>query len=155
MRAFAGSLASEPDGAALAADSIGAGSVLTSPLDMALVAAVVQSGSLHLPSLVTSPAQPGQRPEAAFGPGVIGALRSLMRQTVTSGAGRAARVRGAPVYGQLGNVSLGPAHHGLRASWFVGYQDDVAFAVLEFTRSPRTSVAPAAGRFLQELSARS
>ena len=155
LRAFAGSLASEPDGAALAADSIGAGSVLTSPLDMALVAAVVQSGSLHLPSLVTSPAQPGQRPEAAFGPGVIGALRSLMRQTVTSGAGRAAGVRGAPVYGQLGNVSLGPAHHGLRASWFVGYQADVAFAVLEFTRSPRTSVAPAAGRFLRELSARS
>jgi len=153
LRAFAGSLASGPDDAELAADSIGAGTVLTSPLDMALVAAVVQSGTWHRPSLVTSPSDPGLVPRVPFGPQVVGALRSLMRRTVVSGAGRAADVGGAALYGQVGNVSLGPGHHGLRASWFVGYRGDVAFAVLELTRSSWTSAAPVAGKFLRELSA--
>ncbi len=155
LRAFAGSLAGGPGDAELAADSIGAGTVLASPLDMALVAALVQSGSWHPPSLVTSPANPGLAPKTPFGPRVVGALRSLMRGTVASGAGSAAGVRGPAVYGQVGNVSLGPGHHGLRASWFVGYRGDVAFAVIEFTRSPRTSAASVAGKFLRELSARS
>ena len=75
-----------------------------------------------------------------------------MRRTVTSGAGRAANIRGATVYGQVGNVALGIGQHGLRASWFVGYRGGVAFAVLEFTRSARTSAAPVAGKFLRELS---
>lgn len=154
LRAFAGSLGSEPDDAQLAADSIGAGTVRASPLDMALVAAIVQSGTWHRPTLVTSPPDPGLAPRVPFGPKVVGVLRTLMRGTVRSGAGRAANVRGAAVYGQVGNVVLGIGHHGLRASWFVGYRGGVAFAVLEFTRSPRTSAAPVAGKFLRELSGR-
>ena len=152
LRAFAGSLGNQPDDAQLAADSIGAGTVRASPLDMALVAAIVQSGTWHRPTLVTSPPDPGLAPRAPFGPKVVGVLRSLMRRTVTSGAGRAANIRGATVYGQVGNVVLGTGQHGLRASWFVGYRGGVAFAVLEFTRSARTSAAPVAGEFLRELS---
>jgi cell division protein FtsI/penicillin-binding protein 2 len=151
LPAFAGSLASRPNDAQLAADSIGAGTVRTSPLDMALAAAVVRSGAWRPPSLVTGLPDSCLSPKAKFGPGVIGALRSLMRQTVTSGAGRAASVRRTAVYGQVGNVSLGRGPHGLRASWFVGYRGNVAFAVLELTRSARTSAAPAAGRFLRGL----
>jgi len=152
LRAFPGSLASPADVGQLAADSIGAGTVRASPLDMALVAAVVQSGAWHPPSLVTSPAVPGPAPRtAAVSPRVVGTLRALMRLPVTSGAGRAAGSRGGAVYGQVGNVSLGRSRHGLRASWFVGYRGNVAFAVLELTRSPRTSVAPVAGRFLRAL----
>jgi cell division protein FtsI/penicillin-binding protein 2 len=153
LSAFAGSLGSRPDDAQLAADSIGAGTVLTSPLDMALVAALVQSGTWHRPTLVTSPPDPGLSPRVPFGPRVVGMLRTLMRRTVKSGAGHAANVRGAAVYGQVGNVLLGIGHHGLRASWFVGYRGGVAFAVLEFTGSPRTSAAPVAGKFLRDLSA--
>ena len=45
--------------AELAEDSIGDGSVEVSPLDMAIAAAVVQSGTWHPPSLVTGPPDPG------------------------------------------------------------------------------------------------
>ena len=158
LQSFPGSLANPGDAGQLAADSIGAGTVRTSPLDMALVAAAVQSGAWHPPSLVASPPDPGQAPGNAFGPQVFGTLRSLMRLTVTSGAGRAAAAGGPAVYGQVGNVSLGRGHrgrHGLRASWFVGYRGNVAFAVLELTRSARRSAAPVAGHFLQALRAHS
>ncbi len=155
LPAFPGSLASPANVGQLAADSIGAGTVRASPLDMALVAGLVQSGAWHSPSLVTSPAYPALSPRTAVGPQVIGTLRALMRQTVRSGAGRAAGLRGGAVYGQVGNVSLSRHRHGLRASWFVGYRGNVAFAVLELTRSARTSVAPVAGQFLRALPAHS
>ena len=57
------------------------------------------------------------------------------------------------IYGQVGNVSLGPGHDGLRATWFVGYRGDVAFAVLRLTHSSSASAAPVARQFLQNLPA--
>jgi cell division protein FtsI/penicillin-binding protein 2 len=153
LRAFTGSLASPADVGQLAADSVGAGTVQASPLDMALVAAAVQAGAWHSPSLVTSPKGPRPDQRTPIRPQAVGTLRSLMRQTVTSGDGRAARVPGPASYGQVGNVSLGPGRHSLRACWFVGYRGNVAFAVLELTRSPATSAAAAAGAFLRELPA--
>ena len=155
LRAFSGSLGSPASVSQLAAASIGAGTVRTSPLGMALVAATVQAGAWHPPILVTSPALPRLSHATAFSPQVVGALRTLMRGTVTSGDGRAAAVPGAAVFGQVGNVPLGRAGHGLRASWFVGYRGNVAFAVLELTRSPLTSAAPVAGKFLRGLPANS
>jgi len=155
LRAFAGSMASPADVGQLAADSIGTGTVRVSPLDMALVAAAVRSGTWHQPTLVTNPAEPRLSPPGTFSPQVIAVLRSLMRQSVTSGDGRPAAVRGGAVYGQVGNVALGHHRHGLRASWFVGYRGNVAFAVLELTRSARASMAPAAGTFLGGLPASS
>jgi cell division protein FtsI/penicillin-binding protein 2 len=151
LRAFAGSLARPASVGQLAADSIGTGTVRTSPLNMALVAAAVRAGVWHSPSLVTSPEGPALGPRAAIRPQAVGTLRSLMRRTVTSGAGRAADVRGGPAYGQVGNVAISHGRHGLRACWFVGYRGNVAFAVLELTRSPRKSVAHVAGDFLRAL----
>ena len=151
--AFTGSMLTPANDGQLAADSIGAGSVQVSPLDMALAAALVDSGDWHRPSLVTSPPDPALSPRVpATSAQVVGVLRTLMRQTVAAGAGKAAGGRGAAVYGQVGNVWLGPGSHGLRASWFVGYRGNVAFAVLELARSARTSAAPVAGRFLKDLS---
>jgi cell division protein FtsI/penicillin-binding protein 2 len=155
LRAFTGSLGSPASVSQLAAASIGAGTVRTSPLDMALTAATVQAGVWHPPTLVTSAADPRRSHSAAFSPQVVGALRSLMRGTVTSGDGRAAGVPGPAVYGQVGNVPLGQARRDLWASWFVGYRGNVAFAVLELTRSPLTSAAPVAGKFLRGLPANS
>jgi cell division protein FtsI/penicillin-binding protein 2 len=155
LRAFAGSIADPADVGQLAADSIGEGTVRASPLDMALVAAAVQSGTWHQPTLVTNPAEPALPSPGSFSPQVVGTLRSLMRQTVTSGDAVAAAVRGGAVYGQVGNVSLGRHRHGLRACWFVGYRGNVAFAVLELTRSARASMAPVAGTFLRDLPASS
>jgi cell division protein FtsI/penicillin-binding protein 2 len=151
--AFAGTMQSPTDQAELAEDSIGQGSVQVSPLDMAIAAAVVQSGTWRPPMLVTNPPDPGLTPTVPFGTQVVSDLRTLMRSTVTDGAGRAADVGGAPVYGQVGSVPVGSG--GLRAAWFVGFQGNVAFAVLELTRSAQVSAAPLAGEFLRDLRAQS
>ena len=153
LTAFAGGMRSPGNQAELAEDTIGTGSVQVSPLDMAITAAVVQSGTWHPPSLVTDPPDPGLTPTVPFGPKVVSALQTLMRSTVTSGAGKAANVGNMPVYGQVGNTPDGST--GLREAWFVGFQGNVAFAVLELTRSPSTSAAPLAGQFLNGLQPRS
>jgi cell division protein FtsI/penicillin-binding protein 2 len=149
LNAFAGTMQTPTNQAELAEDSVGTGSVQVSPLDMAITAAVVQSGTWHPPSLVTDPPDPGLTPTVPFGTQVVSALQTLMRSTVTSGAGQAANVGTAPVYGQVGSAPAGSG--GLRAAWFVGFQGNVAFAVLELTRSAGTSAAPLAGRFLSQL----
>jgi cell division protein FtsI/penicillin-binding protein 2 len=151
LSAFAGAVQPPSNQAELAEDSIGTGSVQVSPLDMAIAAGVVQSGTWHAPSLVTDPPDPGLTPTVPFDIKVVSDLQKLMRRTVTSGAGQAANVGTMPVYGQVGNAPDGPG--GLRAAWFIGFQGSVAFAVLELTRSPDTSAAPLAGRFLNELQA--
>ena len=153
LTAFAGGMRSPGNQAELAEDTIGTGSVQVSPLDMAITAAVVQSGTWHPPSLVTDPPDPGLTPTVPFGPKVVSALQTLMRSAVTSGAGKAANVGNMPVYGQVGNTPDGST--GLREAWFVGFQGNVAFAVLELTRSPSTSAAPLAGQFLNGLQPRS
>ena len=151
--AFTGSMQPPSGQAQMAEDAIGTGSVQVSPLDMAIAAAVVQSGTWRPPMLVTSPPDPGLTPTAPFGLQVVSALRGLMKSTVTSGAGRAADVAGAQVFGQVGSAPLGTGGRGLRTEWFVGYQGTVAFAVLELSRSVRTSAAPLAGQFLRDLRA--
>src|SRR5262249_41698693 len=118
-------------------------------------AGVVRSGSWHRPVLVTSPPSPGPGPNRPFSSTGLTSLRSLMRQTMTSGAARSANIRGQAVFGQVGNVSLGPHHAGLRAAWFVGYSGGVAFAVLELTKSAHSSAAPVARSFLESLPATS
>jgi cell division protein FtsI/penicillin-binding protein 2 len=151
VSAFAGTMQSPAGQAELAEDSIGEGSVQVSPLAMAITAAVVQSGTWRPPMLVTNPPDPGLTPTVPFATQVVSALRTLMRSTVTGGLGRAADVAGAPVYGQVGSAPTGSGT--LRAAWFVGFQGNVAFAVLELTRSARVSAATVAGEFLRNLRA--
>jgi cell division protein FtsI/penicillin-binding protein 2 len=153
LGAFTGSLQPPSGQAQMAEDAIGTGGVEVSPLDMAIAAEVVQSGTWRPPMLVTSPPDPGLTPTVPFGLQVVSALRGLMKSTVTSGAGRAADVAGAQVFGQVGSAPLGTGGRGLRTDWFVGYQGTVAFAVLELSRSIHTSAAPLAGQFLRDLSA--
>ncbi len=145
---FTGTIRTPSNQAELAEETIGNGNVQVSPLDMALAAAVVQSGTWHPPMLVTSPPDPGLSPRVPFGPQVVSGLRALMRATVTSGAGQAANVTGTPVYGQVGSAPDGDGHWW---SWFVGFQGGVAFAVLELTNSASDSAAPLAGHFLSAL----
>lgn len=127
----------------LPADMTGTGTVEVSPLDMALVAAAVESGTWHQPSLVTA-ATARVTPKTALKGKIISVLRQLMAGTVKSGVARGARVAGAPLYGQVGSAPL-PGHRGISAIWFVGYRAGVAFAVLVFSRSdlfdPAISIA--------------
>lgn len=152
LAAFAGSLHASGGDAGLAADTIGQGGVQASPLAMALLAAAVDSGVSRRPILVTEPPDPGLAPKAVASPQTVGTLRELMRSVVASGAAQQADLAGTPVYGQVGNAPAAPGSK-LWASWFVGYRGNVAFAVLEITKSSSTSAVPLGAAFLDGLPA--
>ena len=148
LSAFAGSMLPPTDVAGLAADSIGNGTVLVSPLQAALMAATAASGTWHPPSMVITPGDPALAPRTPFSTQVAQNLRTLMRAAVTSGAGRAANVPGVPVYGQAGTAPL-TSSPGKWVSWFVGFRAGVAFAAVEVTKTPSTAAASLAGQFLR------
>ena len=135
LRASSGSFRASQTQGGLAADTIGEQGVKASPLAMALVAAGVDAGKWRPPVLVTSPPDPGLDPRVVADPQTVGSLRTLMRDAVVSGAARGANLGGVPVYGQVGTAraTVGSEYW---AHWFVGYRGDVAFAVLELTKSP-------------------
>jgi membrane peptidoglycan carboxypeptidase len=114
---------------------------------MALVAAGVDSGVQRPPTLITDPADPSLAPRAVSGAQTVSSLRALMRSAVQSGAAHQADLAGKPVYGQVGTAPAVPGSQ-LWASWFVGYRGDVAFAVLELSKSPSTSAVPLGAAFL-------
>jgi cell division protein FtsI/penicillin-binding protein 2 len=130
---FIGSIEKPGNLTQTAADVVGAGSVLVSPLDMALAAGVVDSGSWHRPSIVTSPTGPtltsGEKVPVKFKTHVISQLQQLMAGTVSTGVARAARLSGSTLYGEVGTAPL-PGHPKLKAVWFIGFRGGVAFAVL-------------------------
>lgn len=147
--AFTGSVPVASDQADLAAETIGKGNVLVSPLAMALVAAQVDSGSWHAPSVLADTGQAGPVPSAQLDQGSLSSLRDLMRGAVKSGAAKAANVSGAgaPVCGQVGLTHTSTGW----LSWFVGYRGDVAFALIEAGSTPRLSAAALAGAFVSTL----
>ena len=154
LASFSGSMPRPAGNAQVAADTIGAGSVRVSPLDMALAAGLVDSGVWYPPMLVTSPPDPGLKPRAPFGSQVVATLRSLMRSTVAHGSGTAAHVAKSglgAVYGQVGSAPLAEGKDHLHEDWFVGYRGKVAFAVLMLTRSGHASAAALAGQFARSL----
>jgi cell division protein FtsI/penicillin-binding protein 2 len=135
---FVGSIQKPGSQGETAADSIGTGTVLVSPLNMALAAGVVESGSWHRPSIVTGPSGPtltsGDKLPVRFNGHVISELQELMAGTVKSGAAQAARLPGETLSGQVGTAPL-VGHHKVRSVWFVGFRGGVAFAVVVLSRS--------------------
>jgi cell division protein FtsI/penicillin-binding protein 2 len=151
--AYAGAVGQPAGEEMLAADMIGGGDVRVSPLAMALAAAVVQSGRWHSPSLVTSAADPSTTPRAVESDQVLTQLRGLMQAAVATPGNQAANV-GGNVFGQTGSAPFGAGD--LRSNWFVGYQGDIAFAVVELSNpaaTPNGSAVPLTASFLQNLRA--
>lgn len=135
--------APEVGGAEAAAGAIGQGQVLASPLHMATVAAAVASGTWRQPFVAECGACVANSvPEAA-------ALRPMLREAVTGGTASAlAGVPGGPVSAKTGTAEASGGSH----AWTVGYQGDVAFAVLvENGGSGGDVAAPIAARFLTAL----
>ncbi|WP_433438002.1 penicillin-binding transpeptidase domain-containing protein [Nonomuraea sp. CA-141351] len=128
LKSFSGSLptlSSDAD----KAQAIAGENVEVSPLSMALVAAAVASGTWRPPVLVTEPKSPDPAAEAVqppqpapvpLDPKVRTALTSMMR---AGAAGMSARGGKSRVYGVKATV-------GSQYTWFVGWQGDVAIAVL-------------------------
>jgi cell division protein FtsI/penicillin-binding protein 2 len=112
-----------------AADAIGQGRVLVSPLAMAEAAATVQSGRPVAPSLVV-----GEQARAGslLPQGTAATLRDLMRATVTSGRATALADLPGDVAGKTGTAEYGTATPPRSHGWFAGYRGDLAFAVFVY-----------------------
>lgn len=135
-----------------AADLIGQGKVLASPMAMATVAASVAAGRAVLPVLLpslgtsqTAPAAPLTAPEAS-------ALKGLTRAVVTDGSGSFLADLPGEVGAKTGTAEYGspdasgslPTH-----TWMIATQGDLAVAVfVETGQSGSTTAGPILERFL-------
>ncbi|ADG87520.1 penicillin-binding transpeptidase domain-containing protein [Thermobispora bispora] len=157
LRTFSGSLP-RADSDAAVARIIAGQTVQVSPLAMALVAAAVNTGTWRPPVLVTSPStlpEPSsdgaRRPEAQpvrLDPGTVTKLRELMRAGVTSGMARAAAAPGGAVHGVAGLADHIEGKKRTSLSWFVGWQGDVAVAVMAAS-DDKSAAAAIAGSFFR------
>ncbi|MGN9914039.1 penicillin-binding transpeptidase domain-containing protein [Phytohabitans sp. LJ34] len=151
--AFSGKVSTGGSATERASASFGQGTTVVSPLAMAAATAGVARGQWQQPTILTDPAPAAK---AAPGPelnaGSVEAVRTMMREVVTSGTGSQLKdVPGEPVYGKTGTAEYdnNPAH---AHTWWVGWQGDIAFAVfVEKGDSTTTSSVPIAEKFLRGL----
>jgi cell division protein FtsI/penicillin-binding protein 2 len=131
-------------------------SVKVSPLSMALVAGAVATGTWRPPKLVTSPALPDPgsglpapttSPPVRLDPGMVTKLKAMMRAGVTSGTARLAASGKDPVYGVASEVVYTEKKQRTDLSWFVGWQGDLAVAVMAEKSDPGVASAVAGGFF--------
>jgi cell division protein FtsI/penicillin-binding protein 2 len=151
LTAFAGSVPQPVDGADLAATAIGQSRVLVSPLDMAMVAAAVDTGTVREPTLVVgapgSMAATTQLPSA-----VVSGLHTMMASVVASGT---AAGQGLPsgTYAKTGTAEYGTTNPLKLDAWLVGFRGNIAFACL-VVNSPGNggpTCGPLVAKFLDAL----
>ncbi|SFS35529.1 penicillin-binding transpeptidase domain-containing protein [Saccharopolyspora flava] len=131
-----------------AANGIGQGKVLASPFGMALAAASVANGAMPTPTLMRGQETKADAAPEKVSPAALDQLRSMMREVVTGGTARGLAGSG-EVRGKTGTAQFGDGTHS--HGWFVGYRDDVAFAVLITDAGSSGPSVDAAKRFLDGL----
>ncbi|MFI7672853.1 penicillin-binding transpeptidase domain-containing protein [Actinophytocola sp. NPDC049390] len=127
-------------------NSIGQGQVRMSPFGVALMSATVARGGPVTPRLW--PNRPTEVTTGYDAPpaAVIGSLRTMMREVVTTG--RATDLAGlGAVHGKTGTAETSGSEHG----WFTGYRDDLAFAVLVQDAGTSTTAVSVTKTFLTGL----
>jgi cell division protein FtsI/penicillin-binding protein 2 len=127
LPSFSGSVPSDDDLVTRAADMIGQGKVLASPLAMAMVAATVDSGVSRTPTLLPE-LDPGRR-LTELDPTVDAQLQHLMRLVVTQGTGTPVNLPGLPVHAKTGTAEYQAGTQTRTNAWMIGYRGDIAFAV--------------------------
>ncbi|MBO2447049.1 hypothetical protein J4573_08105 [Actinomadura barringtoniae] len=147
------------DDTAFASASFGQGEVLTSPLNMASVAAAAASGTWRTPRLVDAALAPqavdagGRKPEPphALEPAVKQALHTLMPAVVSEGTAKDVAFP-AGTAGKTGTAEFGSGDDPPTHAWFIGYRGDLAFAVVvEDGGTGAEAAAPIAASFLKAL----
>jgi cell division protein FtsI/penicillin-binding protein 2 len=116
------------DQADLAATSIGQGKVLLSPLNLAMVAAATDTGTVRAPRLVTG-APDDTAATSALPQNVITDLHQLMAQVVSTGTAAGQGLPGG-TYAKTGTAEYGTTNPLKIDAWLMGFKDNVAFAVL-------------------------
>jgi len=145
------------DDTAFASASFGQGQVLTSPLNMASVAAAAASGTWRTPRLVDAALASqgvdagGRKPEPphALEPAVKKALHTLMPAVVSEGTAKDVAFP-AGTAGKTGTAEFGSGDNPPTHAWFIGYRGDLAFAVVvEGGGTGAEAAAPIAASFLK------
>jgi cell division protein FtsI/penicillin-binding protein 2 len=146
--AFSGSLPAPASANERAADAIGQGKVLVSPLLMALMAGAAASGKSIAPSLLD--AQPGAV-GATFDPALTAKMVALMRATVAQSGATATLLNDLPgdIGGKTGTAEFGTDDPPKTHAWFAGERGDLAFAVFVYGGdSAKVPALPIAHAFL-------
>ncbi|TDD35147.1 hypothetical protein E1287_14625 [Actinomadura sp. KC06] len=147
------------DDTAFAAASFGQGKVLTSPLNMAAVAAAAADGTWRSPRLVSAADTVhaadagGRRPEPPkrLEPAVKKALQTIMPAVVSEGTASGVAFPSGTA-GKTGTAEFGEGENPPTHGWFIGYRKDVAFAVIvEGGGTGAEAAAPIAANFLKGL----
>jgi hypothetical protein len=150
--AFAGQVPTPGDTAGLAQTAIGQARVVVSPLNMAMVAAAVDTGTVRSPRLVSgAPADtaPGHPLPAA----VTAGLQQMMSLVVTSGTAAGTGLP-AGTHAKTGTAEYGSGSPQPTDAWLIGYRGDLAFAmVLQGTGNGGPTDGPVVARFLTALEA--
>jgi len=152
--AFTGKVSTGNTPTELAAATFGQGTTVVSPIAMAAATAAVQRGKFQQPKLVTDPAPAHPAADgAALDATAAKSVQDMMREVVTGGTGTGLRgVPGQPVFGKTGTAEFDNGSDATHA-WFVGWQGDIAFAVMVQKGGAGAEAAvPIVDRFLTALS---
>jgi len=154
LDAFSGKVSTGGSATEQASAAFGQGTTVVSPVAMAAAAAAVARGRWKQPVLITHPAP--AKPAAdgpPLKPAAVEALRTMMREVVTSGSAVALKgLGGAPLHGKTGTAEFDSADPTKTHAWFIGWKGDVAFAVfVENGGGGSATAVPIAGKFLQTL----
>ncbi|MFC4910961.1 penicillin-binding transpeptidase domain-containing protein [Actinomadura gamaensis] len=145
------------DDTAFAAEAFGQGEVLTSPLNMASVAAAAADGTWRTPRLVPADLASqavdanGRKPEPPhrLDPAIKTALHSLMPAVVSEGTAKDVDFPSGTA-GKTGTAEFGSGDNPPTHAWFIGYKGDLAFAVIvEGGGTGAEAAAPIAAKFLK------
>ena len=148
--AYFGSVVPPASETEAAADMIGQGKVLASPMVMAAVVASVQAGETVLPRLVRDwEVEPADVPPLE--PREATALRTMLRGVVTSGSGSLlADVPGPPVIAKTGTAEFDDDGALRTHAWMIAAQGDLAVAVfVELGDSGSGTAGPILEAFLR------
>ncbi|WP_237341363.1 penicillin-binding transpeptidase domain-containing protein [Williamsia soli] len=141
-----GSVPSADSPALRVENGIGQGSVTASPFGMAVAEASLGHGSMVLPSLIVGQRTTADKTPEPLDPRVVGQLRAMMRQTVTSGTASAlGDING--LGGKTGTAEYGD--NGAAHGWFTGISGDIAFAALVVGGGSSQPAVEVAGDFLR------
>ena len=150
---FDGSVPQPSDRADLAATSIGQGRVLMSPLSMAMVAAAADTGTVHVPQLVTEGAGTASATTSTLPSNVVSDLHEMMASVVASGT---AAGQGLPAgtFAKTGTAQFGTTKPLKIDAWLMGFKGNVAFACLVVNSNGNggPTCGPIVARFLNDLS---
>jgi len=130
LPAYGGSVPAPTDEADLAATTIGQGRVLVSPLDMAMVAAAVDTGQVRAARLVSGAPDDSVRP-SSLPARVVPYLHEMMAQVVATGT---ASGKGLPAgtYAKTGTAQYGHGNPLPTDAWLIGFNNDVFASDIAF-----------------------